>query len=418
MTNVLQTYWARVKQFSPNARLYLASIILTGAALGIYRLLFNFYVLSLNMDANVVGQLTSTSSMTALILAVPMGYLADILGRKKAFIIGGLAVCLAVGGMVIWPLKGMLFAMSILSGAAQSLSAVTMSPFLLENSGPEERTYLFSLASGAQMTASFVGNSIGGNLPSWIAARQGLIPTSSAAYAGALAIVAVVAMVGLAPFFFMKMPQLKRSERALFAPFAYAAKEPVMLGKLILPMLVTSIGAGLLMPFMNVFFRVVYHQPDPVIGTIMAWGALAMGIGLLIAPPIADRMGKIQLVVVTQGLSIPFLALLGFAPWFWLSGMAYYVRIALMNMSGPVYQTFVMERVEPGARATVASLVSMANSFGWAFSPSISGWLQVKYGFGPVFAWVLVLYTISVYLYWKFFWSAKTAMVPKPAPAD
>ncbi|MCX6039262.1 MAG: MFS transporter [Chloroflexi bacterium] len=418
MTNVLQTYWARVKQFSPNARLYLASIILTGAALGIYRLLFNFYVLSLNMDANVVGQLTSTSSMTALILAVPMGYLADILGRKKAFIIGGLAVCLAVGGMVIWPFKGMLFAMSILSGAAQSLSAVTMSPFLLENSGPEERTYLFSLASGAQMTASFVGNSIGGNLPSWIAARQGVLPTSSMAYAGALAIVAVVAMVGLAPFLFMKMPQLKRSERALFAPFAYAAKEPVLLGKLILPMLVTSIGAGLLMPFMNVFFRVVYHQPDPVIGTIMAWGALAMGIGLLIAPPIADRMGKIQLVVVTQGLSIPFLALLGFAPWFWLSGMAFYVRIALMNMSGPVYQTFVMERVEPGARATVASLVSMANSFGWAFSPSISGWLQVKYGFGPVFAWVLVLYTISVYLYWKFFWSAKTAMVPKPAPAD
>jgi MFS family permease len=418
MKKVLRTYWTRVKQFSPNARLFLASIILTGAALGIFRLLFNFYVLSLNMDASVVGQLTSTNSTSALVLALPMGYLADILGRKKAFIIGGLAVCLAIAGMVLWPFKSMLFIMSILSGAAQSLSAVTMSPFLLENSGAEERTYLFSLASGGQMTASFVGNSIGGNLPSWIAARQGVLPTSSAAYAGALAIVAVVSVVGLVPFLFMKMPQLKKSERAIFAPFAYAAKEPVMLGKLILPMLVTSIGAGLLMPFMNVFFRVVYHQPDPVIGTIMAWGALAMGIGLLIAPPIADRIGKIQLVVITQGLSIPFLALLGFAPWFWVSGMAYYVRIALMNMSGPVYQTFVMEKVEPGARATIASLVSMANSFGWAFSPSISGWLQVQYGFGPVFAGVLVLYTISVYLYWKFFWSAKTALVPRESPAD
>jgi MFS family permease len=407
-----------VRLFSSNARLYLASIILTGAALGIYRLLFNFYVLSLNMDANVVGQLTSTNSMTALILAVPMGYLADTLGRKKAFIIGGLALCMSIAGIVLWPFKGVLFAMSVLSGAAQSLSAVTMSPFLLENSGAEERTYLFSLASGAQMTASFVGNSIGGNLPSWIARQQGFSPTSSMAYAGALAIVALVALVGLAPFLFMKMPQLKRSERALFAPFAYAAKEPKLLGKLILPMLVTSIGAGLFMPFMNVFFRVVYHQPDPVIGNIMAWGALAMGIGLVIAPPIADRMGKIQLVVVTQGLSIPFLAMLGFAPWFWLSGMAYYVRIALMNMSGPVYQTFVMERVEPGARATVASLVSMANNFGYAFSPSISGWLQVRYGFGPVFACVLVLYTISVYLYWKFFWGVKTAGVLVPAPAD
>jgi MFS family permease len=409
MQKILQNYLLKVRQFTPNARLFLASIILTGAALGIYRLLFNFYVLSLNMDEAVVGQLTSVNSTTALILAVPMGYLADILGRKKAFILGGLGLGLSIAGIVVWPFKGILFGMSVLSGGAQSLSAVTMSPFLLENSGPDERTYLFSLASGAQMTASFVGNSVGGNLPTWIAKQQGILPTSSMAYAGAMAIVAVMALIGLAPFIFMKMPKLEKTERALFAPFAYAAKEPKLLGKLILPMLATSIGAGLLMPFMNVFFRVVYHQPDPVIGTIMAWGALAMGIGLLIAPPIAERIGKIQLVVVTQGMSIPFLAILGFAPWFWLSGMAYYVRIALMNMSGPVYQTFVMEKVEPEARATIASLVSMANNFGWAFSPSISGWLQVNYGFGPVFAGILIMYIISVYLYWKFFWSSQPA---------
>ena len=120
-------------------------------------------------------------------------------------------------------------------------------------------------------------------------------------------------------------------------------------------------------------------------------------------------MGKIQLVVITHGLSIPFLALLGFAPWFWLSGFAYYVRIALMNMSSPVYQTFVMERVEPEARATVSSLVNMANNFGRSFSPSISGWMQVTYGFGPVYIGVIVTYTISVYLYWRYFWKEKLA---------
>jgi dipeptide/tripeptide permease len=78
----------------------------------------------------------------------------------------------------------------------------------------------------------------------------------------------------------------------------------------------------------------------------------------------------------------------------------------------------VMEKVEPEARATVASLVSMANSFGWAFSPSISGWLQVNYGFGPVFAGVLLLYSVSVYMYWKFFWNATPAQSPAPAPAE
>jgi len=71
-----------------------------------------------------------------------------------------------------------------------------------------------------------------------------------------------------------------------------------------------------------------------------------------------------------------------------------------------------MEHVEPESRATVASLVNMAGNFGWAFSPSISGWLQVSYGFGPVFACVLVLYSITVFMYWKFFWKAEPPLRP------
>ena len=74
-----------------------------------------------------------------------------------------------------------------------------------------------------------------------------------------------------------------------------------------------------------------------------------------------------------------------------------------MNMSTPIYQTFVMERVESSARAMVASLVSMSWNFGWALSPAVSGWLQVKYGFGPPFIGTITLYIISVFLYWQFF---------------
>jgi len=122
-----------------------------------------------------------------------------------------------------------------------------------------------------------------------------------------------------------------------------------------------------------------------------------------VAPVLADRFGKIQVVVVSQGLSVPFLILLGFSPWFWLSAGAYYIRLALMNLSNPVYQTFVMERVDPEARATVASLTSMAWNFGWALSPMISGELQVRFGFGPPFMGTIILYVIAITMYWAFF---------------
>lgn len=390
--------------FHPNARHYLLSAILTAAALGVYRLLFNFYVLSLDFDESLLGNLITITSLSALLAAVPMGYLADLLGRKNSLLLGGLTVSLSIAAMLIWPSAAMFYAMNALMGVAQSLSAVTMSPFLLENSGEDERTYLFSLSSGLQMAAASLGNAIGGYLPGWFAAQGGFTATSPQAYAAALVVITSASFLGIFPLLRLKTPRLPTQQRNLFAPFAYAKSHPAMLTKLIAPMLITSIGAGLFMPFMNVFFRVVHHQPDPVIGNVLAWGTLAMGLGLLIAPPLADRIGKARLVILTQGLSIPFLALLGFAPWFWLSALAHYARLSLMNMSGPIYQTFVMEHVEPESRATVASLVSMAGSFGWAFSPSISGWLQVNYGFGPVYACVLALYCLSVFLYWKFFW--------------
>jgi MFS family permease len=347
-----------------------------------------------------------------------MGYLADLIGRKNSLLISGGLLSLSIGAMVIWPGQGMFYAMNVVSGLAQSLAAVTMAPFLMENSGESERTYLFSFSSGLQMAMASVGNWIGGYLPTWVSGNLEVSPTSSPAYGGALVVVAVTLGAALVPLAFIRVSRLDRSRRSVFAPISFAAKQPALLTKLVLPLLVTSIGAGLIMPFMNVFFRVVHNQPDPVIGSLFAWGSLAMGLGLLIAPPLADRMGKIQLVVITQALSIPFLILLGFAPVFWVSALSYYVRLALMNMSTPVYQTFVMEHVEPEARATVASLVSMAWNFGWAFSPTVSGYLQVRYGFGPPYLITIILYVISIMLYWAFFWRRQPQSAAAPQLGD
>ena len=396
---LLGEYGSHIRAFKPNARLYLFNVIITGAVMGVFRLIFNFYVLSLGFDEAMLGNLITTSSFVALLAALPMGYLADTLGRKGSLILSGVMLAGAILVMAVWQTESVFYAMNVISGIAQSLAGVTMSPFLMENSDEKERTYLFSFGQGLQMTMASIGSWIGGYLPSWIGQAQGVSATSSLAYGNSVFVMGIGAGLAVLPLLFLRTPKLTRSQRAIFAPFQYAAKQPLLLTKLILPMLLTSIGAGLIMPFMNVFFRVVHNQPDPVIGTLFAWGSLAMGIGLLIAPPLAERTGKIQLVVISQALSIPFLILLGFSPIFWVGAATYYIRVALMNMSSPVYQTFIMEHVDPSARATVASLTSMAWNFGWAFSPTISGWLQVRYGFGPPFIGTIILYTISVVNY-------------------
>ena len=415
---ILGEYSSQIRAFSPNARFYLLNVILTGLVMGGFRLIFNFYVLSLGFDEALLGNLITTSSFVALIAALPLGFLADIIGRKGSLVLSGALLSISILVMALWRTEASFYSMNVLSGIAQSLAGVTMSPFLMENSNEKERTYLFSFGQGLQMTMASVGNWVGGYLPTWMGNAKHVIATSSTAYGNSILLIGIGAALAIIPLVFLTSPKLSHSQRAIFTPFQYAAKNPLLLTKLILPMLLTSLGAGLVMPFMNVFFRQVHHQPDPVIGTLFAWGSLAMGIGLLIAPPLAERTGKIQLVVITQAISIPFLILLGFSPIFWVGAVTYYIRLALMNMSSPVYQTFIMEHVEPSARATVASLTSMAWNFGWAFSPTISGWLQVRYGFGPSFMGTIILYTLSVIMYWAFFWRGSIAAVPATAATD
>lgn len=415
------TYADRIRRFSPNARLYLLHVILSGAAMGVFRLLFNFYGQSLGLDKEILGQFVSINNLVALLAALPIGYLADRLGRKTSLVLASFMVTASMVAMVLLPHLGFLYFINVVLGLAQSLAGVTMSPFLMENSQQEERTYLFSMGQGLQMVSSSLGNWVGGYLPGWAAAYLLVSATSSPAYGAALLIISAAAGLAIIPLFFLrrKASGEARMERARFDPIGYARTDGGTLVKLLLPMLITSIGAGLIMPFMNLFFREVHAQPDPVIGVMFAWGSLAMGIGLILAPALADRMGKIQLVVLSQALSIPFLIILGFSPWFWLATVAYYIRLTLMNMSGPVYQTFVMEHVRPSARATVASLVNMAHNFGWALSPQISGWLQEQYGFWAAFTGTIGLYIIATTLYWAFFWrrgdsTARSVVIPTP----
>ena len=186
----------------------------------------------------------------------------------------------------------------------------------------------------------------------------------------------------------------------------------------LLPNVLVGLGAGLMQPFMNLYFRTVYGQTDFVIGLLFAFGGFSMAVAQFAAPPMADRLGKINAVMLTQALSIPFLLLLGIGAfvvpsglgpvplWFGIAALAYNVRLALMNMGNPIYQTFMLEGVPEKVSALAVSLSSISFQFGWFVMPQVSGWLQVRYGemgFVPIFFTVAVFYALAIAMEWYFF---------------
>ncbi|HSN94752.1 MAG TPA: MFS transporter, partial [Anaerolineaceae bacterium] len=136
-------YREHIAAFTKNARLYLIGSILLGIVMGIFQLLFNFYVLSLGFNQEVLGTLVAFRSATSLITALPIALLVNKIGKRNAFIMGNLLIGAAIGMMLLFPGFALFCAMNALIGLAQTLSAVGMGPFLMENSSDYERTYLF-----------------------------------------------------------------------------------------------------------------------------------------------------------------------------------------------------------------------------------------------------------------------------------
>jgi len=143
-------YLKRLRQFQPNARLYLLSLAIGGVSFGIYSLLLNFYILSLGFDEALIGGMLTISNVVTLAGAIPAGALADRLGRKPSLVWATLLSSLAIAGLVFLRNPFAFYLMSALLGIGQTLGAVASGPFLMENSGEADRTYLFSFSAAIQ----------------------------------------------------------------------------------------------------------------------------------------------------------------------------------------------------------------------------------------------------------------------------
>jgi len=182
------------------------------------------------------------------------------------------------------------------------------------------------------------------------------------------------------------------------------------------PQILIGFGAAILIPYLNVFFKYRFNISDSLLGVLFSMSSLLIGIGSLLAPRLATLLsGKIRAVVATQVSSLVFLLVLGFAPFLWMSSLGFLARTALMNMSAPLYSAFCMERTLEEHQGVVNGVLNLSWNVGWAVGPFISGLVQDRYGFGPLFVSTTVLYAMASALIWVFFRRAETGDATQPA---
>lgn len=136
------------------------------------------------------------------------------------------------------------------------------------------------------------------------------------------------------------------------------------------------------------------------LGTLFAWTSLTTAATALLQPLLVRRMGQLQAVLLVQACSLPFLAVLGFAPQLWMVTAALFTRGALMNAAGPVYSAYAMTALPEEDRPMYSAVNLIAWDLGWAISSVLSGVvrgaLPFTTAFNALFAWTLLMYGASV----------------------
>lgn len=368
-------------------------------SIGVYGVDFNLYVVALQLSNAALGVILGASGVGLALGIIPAVMLADGWGRKRTLILGGIlsgppamAQCL-VSSTPLLTLSG---AIAGMGGAA---IAVVGLPMLLESSRPTHRTFVLAAAGALGVVGSAGGSILGGWLPTIMAQALTRPTTGPDGYRVVLlASLAVGALMSIPLLFWYRdsfVPQ--RTTLAVSAWRDAAWRQLAWRTTLVLG--TVSFGAGLAIPYLNLYFTRDLGLSTQAFGILSAASQVCLGLASLLTTALVPRLTVSRAVAVTQAASLPFLALLAVAPGPLLAAPAYIVRQSLMDMTATVAQGWLVGLASQRYRALTASLVLLSANLPWSISSAFGGWLAGRVGYRPG-----LLLTVACYALASLFW--------------
>jgi MFS family permease len=416
LTRSLATYLRSFTGFGRDARLFLLLTVIFGSGQSLYWIDFNLYLGSIGIGASTLGWLLATSQLAGVLVALPASALSDRVGRRTCMAGGAALVTLALLAF----LPGRLFFIFLgvaAWGAGSQIIGVVSVPYIAEHTLPEQRNHYFSAWQAISFVTTFLAAILGAQIATWLAPQLGLL-SEAGAYQVLLTGVAILGAISFGTVFLLSNDRPVADPNRPRKPgrFGLVVHDRGLFFKLLLPGFLTALGAGQLIPFLNVFIATKFDLGLEGVNTFFAITGLGTAIAIMIQPALARRFGRIGSIVLVQGASIPFLVVLGFSPVMWTVIVALTVRNSLMNAGSPIFDAFAMERVSEAERATLAGGMSLLWSLGWTIAPVYYSLLQDNLGFSGGFSvdfvTIIILYTLATSLLW--IWFRGTDTVPAP----
>ena len=372
-------------------------------------LILNIFLRKQGFTDPEIASFNSLRFIGGLAFALPLGIYIRGKRLKPFFILAALIVPLT-SGLIIESVQRQvvtLIQLAFLSwGFGMMLMRVCSLPFIIRSTTAANSTEALSLSAATWSLATIFSGIIISGLD-WIGYLTLGTWTLSFNEQSTLWIITVLSAASI--FFALRITESEQKDAErnddLFS--IHKSYDWPLIFKAISPLILISIGAGLTIPFVNLFFNSVFSLTSSDFSLLGSITAFLVFIFSLLVPSLRKKYGYWMTIVVVQALSICSLVIMAtmelyadFSFAIIIAVIAFILRQPLMHMAHPAANELLMNYVGKKNQELISALSSSLWSASWFVSAKVFEWLRLlEFRYYEIFLVTAALYVIGVILF-------------------
>jgi MFS family permease len=370
-------------------------IQLVGAS---FFLILNIYLAKRGYKDYEIANFISYRFLAVMLLAFPLG--RYIKGKKlKPFFLSGSIGVPVIAIILLYAVKldldQYLPLLFILWGVFFTFFQVSSLPYIMRNTEEHKQSHAISL--------NYATHSFGMIISGLVIYFSGKF-TEDFNEGRVLFWITLVSFLGVYFLTKIKVDLVVRNKDS----FHWSSYDWNLLLRAIIPTLVIAIGAGLTIPFINLFFFHNFHIDSADFAVIGGIASIFVAILALLVPDVKKKLGFKRGITFTQIAAVLALVALATTEFYnnyiWALPVAvvcYWIRTPLMNMAAPMTSELTMNYVGEKNQEMLSAVMAAIWSGSWFFSSQIFGYLKsfgLKYAY--IFYITAILYSLGILMYY------------------
>ena len=359
-------------------------------------LILNIYLSKNSFSDSEIADLISYRFLAVIILSYPFGYFISFRKLKPFLVVSCIllpVVAILLVFMIQYDLNQYLKIIFFIWGILFTIFQISVLPYIMRYTNAENQTYAISLSFATHSIAMLVAGIIIYILSNILNIDEGQI-------------LLIISCFGFLSYYFsQKIIEPKNLDRINKTQRNYNWK---LIIQCTLPTLVIAIGAGLTIPFINLFFFHSFNVDSGDFALIGGITSLFVAISSLLVPFVKKEYGFKKSIINTQLISVFALIALSTTAYYnqynfvvYFAIFFYMMRAPLMNMAAPLTSELTMIYVGKNNQEMLSAIVAAIWSGSWFFSSQIFKFLiDLEYSYSAIFYITAALYFLGIFFYY------------------